>query len=1140
MQTSSVPQFFAARVFRAGLFAAALAFAGTVCGQSNCNRARFFPAPGAADSMVGGRFTGSNESATTGFQELAQISALPTEGAWNTLDFTNNQVYRWIKYEGPTGSGGIVAELEFYSTGTAGTFLLSGTTIAAALNQPGWFGTTGSTGADNANDYLKAGDRSTATYFESSVPDYQYAGYDLGSSVQVAQPYFSPTAGVFASATTVRITCSTAGSSMRYTTDGSTPTRGYGVLVAGTTTVPVSAKTSIVAIAFKDGMADSVLQIGTYIIGGTAGNGHKTWHGGNSLTDTINGWLEPYAESAGYDHTFLRFTIPGAPTDWNWTHPVGGFGGEPTTGFFGTFDVHSGTAAIAHMSTQPFAGHGRDLDNESFYSNLFFQRARHKFDVYGVVSGSGTPTVTTTYSMDRDGGNNVIPLSPNVHPWSYVQWTNTAMSDSWATATGSLAGFGLWPGATYEECIANQVFYHERLRERIEQRNLATSSTYSTTGSGTTRIYIAENVPGMAAVKIIPAGVALARVKHLADTGQIPGMTGTEFFARHYADGVHMNPAGRYLVALTFFASFYKVSPEGLVISAGSGLTPAQAAIYQRAAWDVVQNYAWGDVYTTGTTPCGAPTFSPSAGPIGQSTPVTFNATTAGAWFRYTTDGSDPTPAAGQLYIAPLTVRPGMAFKAVAFKGGMAPSAVVSASYAAVAGTELILEEPFAMAAGTLRKTAPYNAALGDSWTTSGTNLSFTTTGTTTLSFGALKTSGGMLLGGTNSIGRQFKLNAETPWVSYLKDGVANPRGRSLWFSAVLQKSATNDNAVAVHFTSNSGGLSYSTNSAVFAIGYFGSSSNSGNVRYWGIRINGTTYRSNVAVVPNQPALLVANFIAGSPHQAVVYVNPAHLGGALPAMTGTGGTTTSQNMASLCIQMDAAGAGAADEIRVGENYAAVTPAPPETPGAPAVSATTGQVALAWSPAYAAAAYLVKRGTAAGGPFAVVGTAVSGTAYTDTTVANGTAYYYVVSGTNGAGEGSASGVSAAASPQTGYNYWRDANFTAAEIAAGQADMGASPAGDGVTNLTKFALGIANPKQPATSGLPTATRPDASTLRFTFRRERSDVTYVVETSSTPGAGWGSFATNPGVAGSTVTVDIPVAPGATNKFVRLHLLY
>src|ERR1017187_6122426 len=74
----------------------------------------------------------------------------------------------------------------------------------------------------------------------------------------------------------------------------------------------------------------------------------RTFHIGNSLTDTVDGWLKPVAESAGRTLDFHRFTIPGAPTDWLWNHPGGGFGDcrYPEAFFV--------VAPIDHIFTQPF------------------------------------------------------------------------------------------------------------------------------------------------------------------------------------------------------------------------------------------------------------------------------------------------------------------------------------------------------------------------------------------------------------------------------------------------------------------------------------------------------------------------------------------------------------------------------------------------------------------------------------------------------------------------------------------------------------------------------------------------------------------------------------------------------------------
>jgi hypothetical protein len=77
------------------------------------------------------------------------------------------------------------------------------------------------------------------------------------------------------------------------------------------------------------------------------------------------------------------------------------------------------------------------------------------------------------------------------------------------------------------------------------------------------------------------------------------------------------------------------------------------------------------------------------------------------------------------------------------------------------------------------------------------------------------------------------------------------------------------------------------------------------------------------------------------------------------------------------------------------------------PGAPSGLAATpgnGQASLTWTAASGATEHNVYRGTASGGPFTKIQSNLTGTSFTDTGLTNGTTYYYVVTGTNGVGEG----------------------------------------------------------------------------------------------------------------------------------------
>jgi sugar lactone lactonase YvrE len=84
--------------------------------------------------------------------------------------------------------------------------------------------------------------------------------YTISSSV--AAPTFSPGGGAVASGTAVTINCATNLASIRYTTDGSTPSETVGTLYASP--IPITAATTLNAIGFKSGLPDSAVSTAGY------------------------------------------------------------------------------------------------------------------------------------------------------------------------------------------------------------------------------------------------------------------------------------------------------------------------------------------------------------------------------------------------------------------------------------------------------------------------------------------------------------------------------------------------------------------------------------------------------------------------------------------------------------------------------------------------------------------------------------------------------------------------------------------------------------------------------------------------------------------------------------------------------------
>lgn len=103
-----------------------------------------------------------------------------------------------------------------------------------------------------------------------SLPDKSYESTDYYRDVvfqatsdnQAVAPIFSPPGGSYDSPQTVTVSSTTSGASIRYTTDGSLPSETAGIPYSGPITV--SSNTTLQAVAYASGMADSAVASSTY------------------------------------------------------------------------------------------------------------------------------------------------------------------------------------------------------------------------------------------------------------------------------------------------------------------------------------------------------------------------------------------------------------------------------------------------------------------------------------------------------------------------------------------------------------------------------------------------------------------------------------------------------------------------------------------------------------------------------------------------------------------------------------------------------------------------------------------------------------------------------------------------------------
>lgn len=127
-----------------------------------------------------------------------------------------------------------------------------------------WTQTVGSLANGTVLEYWFTYEKSGPQY---DTPHYTYTQGGSGAGT-VATPTFTPAAGTYTSAQSVTLADTTAGATIRYTRDGSTPSATSTLYSAP---ISVTATTTVKAIAIKSGLADSAVASATYTIGTSAG-----------------------------------------------------------------------------------------------------------------------------------------------------------------------------------------------------------------------------------------------------------------------------------------------------------------------------------------------------------------------------------------------------------------------------------------------------------------------------------------------------------------------------------------------------------------------------------------------------------------------------------------------------------------------------------------------------------------------------------------------------------------------------------------------------------------------------------------------------------------------------------------------------
>ena len=260
---------------------------------------------------------------------------------------------------------------------------------------------------------------------------------------------------------------------------------------------------------------------------------------GNSVTDTIRyGSFARLAQSRGHTLNWGRHMIPGAPLQWIWEHPADGFQAEP----FGLYPRALAEFPWDVLSLEPFDRHLDGKDGDLSMAGHFINLA--------------------------------LKQSPDLQVYVYSRWPRKDKAKDGSLVldfkTRWLRKYtGGWNGT-------------EETRDYFER-----------VVAGLRKAYDGKARPAL----LVPVGDVLLELHERMRAGRVPGFTD---IAQVYADGIHFNNVGSYVVGTTFFTTLFREDPRGLTADPyNEKLDPMKdrliddnlAAAIQDAVWSVVSKH---------------------------------------------------------------------------------------------------------------------------------------------------------------------------------------------------------------------------------------------------------------------------------------------------------------------------------------------------------------------------------------------------------------------------------------------------------------------------------------------------------------------------------------------------------------------
>ncbi len=521
------------------------------------------------------------------------------------------------------------------------------------------------------------------------------ASYNFGP----ATPTFAPPAGTYNANQTVAISTATAGATIRYTTNGTTPT-GSSTLYS--TPVSITQTTTLKAKAFLSGLPDSLTGPAIYTLAPIAPaltpNG-AVFVGSQSVTMTTS--------TSG---SSIRYTTDGStPTATSTLYSTAINVTTPTTIKAAAFKTGWAMSAVTTATFTP------TVATPTFSP------------VAATYTANQTVTIATTTTGDTirytlDGTDPTAASTLYTGPVSITQTTTLKAKGFLTNWADSVTGTALYTlNATAPTFNPNGGALTAGQTITLTTTTGGASIRYTTDGTAPTGASTLYSAPfalgGPATVKAATfktgwttSGVASAAFTTTVTTPTFSPLAGTY-------------PADQTVTISTTAGAEIRYTTNGTTPTASSTLYTGPVAVTQTTtlkAIGILSGWTNSLVGTAAyTMAASAPTFTPSSGNLPSGQGIAMATATVGGSIRYTTNGTTPT-GSSTLYTAPIAISAPITLKAATFKTGWTTSGVTTAAF-----TPSVATPTFSPIEGTYNA----NQTVAISTTTSGDTIRYTLDG---------------------------------------------------------------------------------------------------------------------------------------------------------------------------------------------------------------------------------------------------------------------------------------------------------------------------------------------------------------------------------------------------------------------------